>query len=137
MGTQLVSYLYSIYGILFTMATHIGSIIKSLLKSKDIEVSEFAKKINFTRSNAYKIFNKPGIDTELLIRINKVLGENLFFNYITDQEITDYKNAKVKPGEVLHAIKDLKTTMIALNEETVLKRGGKLKKKAATKSKKK
>lgn len=135
MDTQLVSNLYSIYGILYPMAIHIGSVIKDALRTKKIDVTDFAKKINFTRSNAYKIFNKPSIDTELLVRINKILGENLFFNYISDQEIADYKNAKVKSGEVLYAIKDLKSTVLAMNEDTIFKKGGKLKSKPKTKKK--
>ncbi len=99
------------------MSTHIGKIIKSTLKHKEIDVTEFAKKINYTRSNAYKIFNKQSIDTDLLIKINKVLGENLFFNFLTDEEIAEYKNNKVKAAEVLNALKDLKATMIAINEK--------------------
>lgn len=135
MDTQLVRLLYPICGILHTMAIHIGSIIKEALISKKIDITTFSKKMNFTRSNAYKVFNKPSIDTTLLLRINKILGENLFFNYISEQEIVDYKNSKVKTGEVLHAIKDLKSTVLAINEEALLKKGGKLKSKPQTKKK--
>jgi plasmid maintenance system antidote protein VapI len=99
------------------MAIHIGKIIKETLKSKKMDVTAFSKKINYTRGNAYKIFNKTSIDTDLLIKISKVLGENLFFNFLTDDEITQYKNNKVKSGEVLDVLKDLKATVIAMNEE--------------------
>ena len=100
------------------MAIHIGKVIKDTLKSKKMDVTEFAKKINYTRGNAYKIFNKASIDTDLLIKISKVLGANLFFNFLTDDEIAEYKNSKVKSTEVLHALKDLKDTIIDLNKET-------------------
>lgn len=111
------------------MSIHIGKIIKSTLKQKEIDVTEFASKINYTRSNAYKIFNKQSIDSNLLIKINKVLGENLFFNFLTDEEIAEYKNNKIKAAEVLNALKDLKATMIALDEKKNMEKRVKTKKK--------
>lgn len=119
------------------MAIHIGSIIRDTLKDKKMDVTTFAKKINFTRSNAYKIFNKASIDTQLLLRINKILGENLFFNYISDQEITDYKNGKIKPTEVLSAIKDLKSMVQIISEENKLMKRSSSKKKSRAKKKRK
>ncbi len=115
------------------MAIHIGSIIKDALRTKNIDVTTFAKKMNFTRSNAYKVFNKESIDTEVLLRINKILGENLFFKYISDQEITEYNNSKVKSTEVLSAIKDLKSMVDLINEENIVMRKNKLKKKSKIK----
>lgn len=114
--THVFSRLLTICGILHHMAIHIGKIIKSLIKSKQIDVTDFARKINYTRGNAYKIFNKQSLDTNLLQKISVVLGENLFFNYITDEEIANYKNNKVKASEVISAIKDLKSTVIKLNK---------------------
>jgi hypothetical protein len=99
------------------MNVHIGSIIKELVKTKGITVDEFSSKINCTRRNAYKKFDKPSIDTNLLKDIGKALGENLFFKYISDKEIAEYKNDKVKSSEVLEAIKDLKNTVVSMNEE--------------------
>ena len=95
-----------------------------------MDVTEFSKKINYTRGNAYKIFNKASIDTDLLIKISKVLGSNLFFNFLTDDEIAEYKNNKVKSSEVLNVLKDLKATIIAMNEERKNEGNGKLKRKA-------
>lgn len=114
--THVFSRLLTICGILHLMAIHIGKIIKNLIKSKQIDVTDFARKINYTRGNAYKIFNKQSLDTNLLQKISVVLGENLFFNYITDEEIANYKNNKVKASEVISAIKDLKSTVIKLNK---------------------
>lgn len=119
------------------MSIHIGKIIKSTLKHKDIDVTEFAKRINYTRSNAYKIFNKPSIDSDLLIKINKVLGENLFFNFLTDEEIAEYKNNKIRAAQVLDALKDLKATMIAINEEKKMVERVKSKRKVIRKNKNK
>ena len=83
------------------MAVHIGSIIKDLVKTKRIKIDDFADSINCTRRNVYKIFDKPSIDTNLLATINKSLGQNLFFNYLKDEEIAEYRNSKVKSTELL------------------------------------
>ena len=130
MDTPIFSYSYAIYWILYPMSVHIGKIIKDALKSNKMDVTEFSKKINYTRGNAYKIFNKASIDTDLLIKISKVLGSNLFFNFLTDDEIAEYKNNKVKSSEVLNVLKDLKATIIAMNEERKNEGNGKLKRKA-------
>ena len=76
------------------MSIHIGSIIKGLVKTKGLTVEEFSNKINCTRRNAYKIFDKPSIDTELLVTISKAIGENLFFRYLKDEEIVKYSSIK-------------------------------------------
>ena len=90
------------------MSAHIGKIIKETLKSKNIDVADFAHKINYTRGNAYKIFNKKSIDTDLLFKISKVLDENLFFNYITSDEIIKYKNDKVNSSDILSLLNEIK-----------------------------
>lgn len=88
------------------MTIHIGQVIKKTLKTKDISVADFAHKINYTRGNAYKIFNKKTIDTGLLIKINEVLGENLFFKFISDEEIEIKVEEKVKTVLSLKAWKE-------------------------------
>ncbi len=111
------------------MAIHIGTIIKDTLKTKKMDVTEFAKKINYTRGNAYKIFNKPSIDTDLLAKIGRVLGENLFFNYLTDEEIAAHENSKIKSAQIMTALKELQVTMIALTKEKATKKKEKREKK--------
>lgn len=39
-----------------------------------------AKKINCDRTNIYKIFQRPSIDTELLARISKALDYDFFLD---------------------------------------------------------
>ena len=119
------------------MAVHIGKVIKGLVKQKGLGVTAFADKINYSRRNVYEIFDRETIDTGLLIKIGKILSENLFFNYLSDEEIAEYKNDKVKAVEILNALKDLKATMIALNEERKMQKIVKSKKRAVKKSKNK
>ena len=103
------------------MQIHIGEIIKELVATKKMSVDEFSEKINCSKRNVYKIFDRASIDTEMLIRISKVLGQNLFFSYISDQELIAYKNTKIKAAELMVALKELHSTMIWLDEEKKLK----------------
>ena len=63
---------------------HIGQIIKQELEEQGRTVVWFAKKMSYTRSNAYKIFNRATIDTEVLLRISQLLGVD-FYQYYTDE----------------------------------------------------
>jgi hypothetical protein len=100
----------------YPMSIHIGTIIKDLVRQKGMDVTEFAQRISYTRRNAYKIFNKPSIDTDLLARISAVLGENLFFKYLSDEELSGYSNNRIKPSEVISALNDLKAAVNSIKE---------------------
>ena len=60
---------------------HIGSLIKNKLKEDGRSASWLAKKINCERTNVYKIFKKPSIDTSLLLKITLALKTNFFVYY--------------------------------------------------------
>ena len=60
---------------------HIGHLIQQQLKAQGRTVTWFAKQLNYDRSNAYKIFSKQHIDTDLLLTISKVLNFNFFQIY--------------------------------------------------------
>lgn len=61
---------------------HIGKLIRQKLKEQGRTVTWFAAQIPCTRKHAYRIFNNPNINTELLIRINAILDYNFFEYYI-------------------------------------------------------
>ena len=103
------------------MEIHIGKIIKELVKTKGISIDEFSEKINCTKRNIYKIYDKPGIDTVMLFKISRALGQNLFFSYITDEELAAYRNTKKKSAELMIALKELSATMVWLDEEKKMK----------------
>jgi hypothetical protein len=103
------------------MQVHIGKVIKGIVREKQLDVTEFASKISYTRRNIYKIFGKSSIDTELLAKISKVLGQNLFFAYISDEEIIKYRNNKVKSGELLTNLKEIKEEIAKLSQVGVKK----------------
>lgn len=94
------------------MAIHIGEIIKNLVKKKGISVTDFADKINYSRRNVYEIFDKKSIDTELLVKIGKILEQNLFLNYISEKDISELiNNKKTSADELINIIERLKKTV--------------------------
>lgn len=56
----------------------IGTMIKAELERQERSVVWFAQHLSCDRTNVYRIFAKDSIDTELLIRICKVLNHNFF-----------------------------------------------------------
>ncbi len=44
-------------------------------------VVSFAERLSCTRVNAYKIFNKKSIDTDMLLRISSILEYDFFQHY--------------------------------------------------------
>ncbi len=98
------------------MEVHIGIIIKSLVKKKGISVTEFAKRINYTRRNIYEIFEKDTIDTGLLQKISKVLEVNIFINYISEEELFKIKSDKTTHEELKEIVVELKNEVERLKE---------------------
>ena len=102
----------------YYMAVHIGKIIKHLVKSKGISVTNFADKINYSRRNVYEIFDKETIDTGLLIKISKILDYNLFLNYITEAEIIVIKTKNTKSEELMSIILDIKKSVDTIKSKS-------------------
>ncbi|MBE6195844.1 MAG: XRE family transcriptional regulator [Rikenellaceae bacterium] len=59
---------------------HIGKLIETELRRQERSVSWFARNLYCERANIYNIFKRQSIDTELLMRISRLLKHN-FFNY--------------------------------------------------------
>ncbi len=56
----------------------IGRLIQEELKMQERSVSWFARKLYCDRSNAYRLFQKESIDTDLLMRISVLLNRDFF-----------------------------------------------------------
>lgn len=69
------------------MKKFLGQSIGEYVRKKGITIASFAKSINTTRSNAYKIFNKNSIDIEQLRRISIVLRHNFFEDLANDPDL--------------------------------------------------
>ena len=52
---------------------HIGRMIQAELRAQGRSVTWFASAINRERSDVYKMFKRPSIDLDMLIRISKLL----------------------------------------------------------------
>lgn len=64
----------------------VGTLIKTELERQERSVVWFAQHLSCDRTNVYRIFAKDSIDTELLIRICKVLNHNFFSDISTSVE---------------------------------------------------
>jgi len=76
---------------------HIGQKIKEHVYKLNIPITEFASRINKSRTVVYNIFERKSIDTGLLYRISEVLDYNFFELYEINSKI-DKKPAKKKAG---------------------------------------
>ena len=66
---------------------HIGKLIEKELRRQERSVTWFANKLCYERTNVYSIFKRQSIDTELLVRISRILNHN-FLNYY-NKEMND------------------------------------------------
>lgn len=65
----------------FVFMVHIGQKIKKALEESKYSVTDFATKINKSRTVVYNIFERDTIDTGLLHKISKVLDHDFFSYY--------------------------------------------------------
>lgn len=63
---------------------HIGQLIKEELQKQGRTVTWFAKEMTCSRSNAYKIFEKPSIDTATLTQISLLIDVDFFLYFSND-----------------------------------------------------
>jgi hypothetical protein len=74
---------------------HIGHLIREQLKADNRSVSWLAREIHCTRNNVYKIFNKPSLDGDLILKISVAMNFN-FFQYYTASFL---ESIKTRTGE--------------------------------------
>ena len=60
---------------------HIGKLIREQVEKQDKSVVWLAEQLACSRTNIYKIYERPSIDTGLLLRISLVLNYNFFALY--------------------------------------------------------
>ena len=69
---------------------HIGNLIKEELSRQGRTITWLARQLGFSRQNAYKIFNRRWIYTDLLLKICDLLDYDFFKCY------SDYRNSRKK-----------------------------------------
>ena len=60
---------------------HIGQCIKEQLKKDHRSVGWLSREIGCTRNHIYKIFNKPSLDSDLILRVSNAMNFNFFQYY--------------------------------------------------------
>ena len=69
---------------------HIGHLIREQLHKDQRSASWLAREIHCTRNHVYKIFNKPSLDSNLILKISKAMHFN-FFRYYSAEVVTALK----------------------------------------------
>lgn len=60
---------------------HMGNLIRQRMKEKQISVVLMAKHLSCSRNNVYKLLNKYSMDTEVLVKISRLLDFDFFELY--------------------------------------------------------
>ena len=60
---------------------HIGQLIKQQMDLQGKTTSWLARELAYSRTNVYKIYDKKSIDTDLLLRISRLLQYDFFKTY--------------------------------------------------------
>ena len=75
---------------------HIGHLIQEQLRKDQRSVGWLARQIPCSRNHVYKIFNKPSLDGDLILKISVAMNFN-FFQYYTAEFL---KKMKARTGEM-------------------------------------
>lgn len=59
---------------------HVGHIIKAVFDEQGRTVKWFAAKMHCNRTNVYKMFEKPHLNSEIIARASQALGHDFFLN---------------------------------------------------------
>ncbi|MBC7864244.1 MAG: hypothetical protein IAF38_14800 [Bacteroidia bacterium] len=102
-------------------SVHIGKKIKEVLGQSRFTVTEFAAKINKTRTVVYDIFKRHTMDTGLLMKIGKVLDHD-FLGYLLPDTFREEKTLyqKKKDAELFAELEDCKKRIAELEKRNVL-----------------
>ena len=61
---------------------HIGHLIREQLKADQRSASWLAREIGCTRNHVYKIFNRPSLDADLILKISIAMNFNFFYQLL-------------------------------------------------------
>ncbi len=98
---------------------NLGELILAKVEEKGLTKAKFAEKVGIARQNVDKtVFQKHGLDTDLLCVISEVLDFN-FFQYFTTCNQKDYSEVKATITIEMGAEKQRKTFKFKLGENEV------------------
>ena len=76
----------------FRLMVHIGQKIEEMVHALNMPITEFASKINKSRTVVYDIFTRQTIDTGLLYNISEALQYNFFKLYFDNETMANDAN---------------------------------------------
>ena len=68
------------------MPVHIGKAIKKKMKERGLTVVGLSRELGCHRTNIYRIFDSPTVDTGVLFRLSSILHYDFFKIYSKDLE---------------------------------------------------
>lgn len=102
------------------MAYNFGVEIRKVIRQRGMTVSEFARRINKSRENAYDIFRRKSLDTDLLSTISQVLDYDFLSKSQERKPRTDLANETKPPyGEAAYDIMLMREELFILRKEVV------------------
>lgn len=100
------------------MAYNFGAEIRKVLKEKGMSVAEFARRINKSRENAYDIFRRKSLDTDLLSVISQVLEYDFLTKSRERKTRTDLASeGKAAYGSAEHEMMLMREELFILRKE--------------------
>ncbi len=77
---------------LYTKNLHIGKFIKQYIDAHNINITELSEKIHYSRRNLYQIFEKESVDTSLLDKLHKTLGDEFIKQYLKEKYLSQIQS---------------------------------------------
>ena len=81
---------------------HIGQEIKQEVQKQDLTIEDFANNLHLASSEIENIFNKTSLETDLLLKISKLLKRDffsLFSNYVIEEAYKEIINLLKQKGD--------------------------------------
>ena len=110
------------------VSLHIGQKIQEIAKQHRISTTMLAEMVSTSRQNMRMIFQRKSMDTDLLVRISKVLKHNFFQYYNEEVALEWYEMDFVSRDHVGKAVEESESKLSQME-----KRLDKLEKEMATK----
>jgi transcriptional regulator with XRE-family HTH domain len=82
--------------IIWTMAIHIGQIIKEKATEQRLSQDAIGQRINTTKQNVGNIYKRSSIDTQLLLKLCAVFEFNFFELYFQEEPLKSMRNKELE-----------------------------------------
>ncbi len=76
-----------------------GEIVHKLIQDKKIPAGAVAKAVSMSKSNVYKIYNRPTLDIDKLINLSHLLDLNLLDYYYREEPLKSINSSLVRELE--------------------------------------